>query len=70
MITLAKERYWEHPESGERLDLAGLLSLLRQEAARIMEELGGSLRLHVHLLDLRPRLATEAKRRPLASASQ
>jgi hypothetical protein len=39
-----------------------LASLLRDEAARIVTSLAGKLRLHIQILDLRPRLPTEAKR--------
>jgi len=62
MVTLAKHRRWDHPDSGAQIGFEELVALLRQEAARIVENLGGALRLHVHALDLRPRLPTEAKR--------
>jgi len=62
MITLAKDRQWDHPDHGFRIGLDELLILLRDEAERIMASLGGQLRLRVHLLDLRPRLPTEAVR--------
>ena len=61
MISLAKDRKWQHPDNTSRIDFNDLLVILRNEATRIMESLGGSLRLHVHPLDLRPRLPTEAK---------
>ena len=59
LITLAKDRKWKHPDNGTLVDLTGLMSLLREEAVRMEEELGGSLSLRVHLLDLRPRLSPE-----------
>lgn len=62
LITLAKNRQWDHPDGGSRIGLEDLVSLLRDEATRIVTSLGGTLRLHVHALDLRPRLPTEAKR--------
>ena len=63
LITLAKDRTWDHPDSGLRIGFDALVKLLRDEAARIVASLGGHLRLHVHALDLRPRLPTEAKRK-------
>lgn len=62
MFTLSKNRYWKHPDTGSKIDFPELVVLLREEAATIMQNLGGSLRLHVYALDLRPRLLTEAKR--------
>ena len=62
LITLAKGRQWDHPDTGSRIGFDELMSLLRDEAASIVASLGGTLRLHVHALDLRPRLPTEAKR--------
>lgn len=62
LITLAKDRQWEHPDDGSRINLDRLLALLREEADKIVSSLGGELRLHVHALDLRPRLPTEAQR--------
>ena len=61
LLTLAKQRLWDHPDTDAKIDFAGLVTLLREEAAEITERLGGTLRLHIHALDLRPRLATEAK---------
>lgn len=61
LVTLAKERQWDHPDGGPRIGFEDLISLLRAEASRIVASLGGTLRLHVHALDLRPRLPTEAK---------
>ncbi|WP_367870872.1 NACHT domain-containing NTPase [Luteolibacter sp. Populi] len=61
MFTLAKERRWEHPDNGSSIDFTELVTLLREEANRLMSDLGGTLRLHIHPLDLRPRLTTEAK---------
>lgn len=62
LITLAKDRQWDHPDGGSRIGLEDLVSLLRAEAALIVASLGDTLRLHVHALDLRPRLPTETKR--------
>jgi len=60
LITLAKDKKWKHPDNNSWLDFEALVGLLRDEARRIMDGMGG-LRLHVHALDLRPRLPVEAK---------
>lgn len=62
MITLSKRRQWDHPDGGTRISWEELVVLLQAEADRLMESLGGALRLHVHVLDLRRRLPTEAAR--------
>jgi hypothetical protein len=62
ILTLSKDRHWDHPDTGSKIGFTELVDLLREEAASIEQKLGGSLHLHVHPLDLRPRLATEAKR--------
>ncbi len=59
LITVNSARTWLHPETGAALDLAGLIAMLNEEAVRIEEEMGGSLRLIVRGLDLQPRLPTE-----------
>lgn len=63
LITLAKERKWEYPDKDTKIDFTELVELLRIEAARIITKLGGTLRLHVHALDLRPRLPTESAKK-------
>ena len=59
LITLASDRKWEHPDNGSRIGPPELVSLLREEADRVEERMGGGLSLRVHLLDLRPRLSPE-----------
>ena len=59
MVTLAKDRKWDHPDGGRKINVDELFSLLRKEAGRIEETLGGAISLTVHFLDLRPRLPTE-----------
>ncbi|NTV21143.1 MAG: ATP-binding protein [Chlorobium limicola] len=61
-ITLSKDKKWKHADNDSWLDFETLIQLLRVEARRIVESMGG-LRLHVHALDLRPRLPAEAKKR-------
>ena len=41
LVTLAKDRRWEHPDSGTRIDLPELVSLLHDEAKRVEEAMGG-----------------------------
>ena len=55
LVTLAKNRSWMHPDSKTPIDLPELVSLLRDEAERVEEAMGGAVALSVHLLDLRPR---------------
>jgi hypothetical protein len=62
LMTLSKDRRWNHPDDGSSIGFPELVTLLRAEAERIEKKLGGNLRLHVHALDLRARLQTEPKR--------
>ena len=59
LVTLAKDRKWKHPDNGTLIGPEELKSILRQEAKRVEEEMGGKVALSVHLLDLRPRLPVE-----------
>lgn len=64
LVTVANERNWDHPETGEKLNTDGLRTMLEEEAEKIMRdmhEMGGVLKLGVKVLDLRPRLPTENK---------
>ena len=54
LVTLAKDRNWKYPDSGTPIDLPELVSLLRDEAERVEEAMGGVVALSVHFLDLRP----------------
>lgn len=63
LITLATEREWEYPDKASKISFPQLVELLRTEAERIASSLGGALRLHVHALDLRPRLPTESAKK-------
>ena len=58
LITLGSNRTWRYPDHGASLDFAGLIEMLREEAARITQTTDGSLLLTVRGLDLRPRLST------------
>lgn len=59
LFSVSKHRKWEHPKTRKRMDLGMLVEFLREESQRICMESGGGLRIHVHALDLRPRLGTE-----------
>ena len=61
LVTIAKDREWDHPSTGKKLDFEALMALLSDEAERLSEELGGAAKLMAKGLDLRPRLATEKK---------
>ncbi len=63
IITLSEDRSWDHPDTGSRIGFTELVDLLREEAASIVQKLGGTLHLHVCALDLRPRLLTESKQK-------
>lgn len=69
LITLAKDRFWDHPDGGHRIGLAELKSLLRDEAIRVENTMAGSVRLAVHFLDLRPRLPKEKVRAGVAGSN-
>jgi len=62
LITLAKDRCWEHPDSGQRIELTELKSLLCDETKRVEHAMGGSVAIALHILDLRPRLPKEKVR--------
>lgn len=57
LVTVASDRSWDDPDTCKSLDIDGLREMLEREAGRIESENGGSLRLFVKVLDLRPRLA-------------
>lgn len=56
LITVATDRNWQHPETKERMGFGELITFLCEEAEKIVQEFGGSIRLMVKGLDLRPRL--------------
>lgn len=58
LVTISKDRRWQHPVEKRMITADELLSLLTAEADRVQQALGG-LYIHVHLLDLRPRLPLE-----------
>ena len=64
LVTLAKDRQWQHPDEKRMIKADELLSLLTSEADRVQQALGGGAYIHVHLLDLRPRLPIESQAKP------
>ena len=60
LVTIARDREWEHPQTGKRIGLEELMALLNEEAGRL--SIGGTAKLMAKVLDLRPRLGTEKKR--------
>lgn len=62
LVTVAQDRQWEHPDSGERLDVLGLEAMLQEEALKISDEMRMSVLLVTRVLDLRPRLLSENRR--------
>lgn len=64
LVTLAKDRKWKHPDEKRMIKADELLLLLTAEANRVQQALGGGTYIYVHLLDLRPRLPTEAHSKP------
>lgn len=59
LVTVAKNKNWPHPDSGENIDVNELGKMLDAEADKVMTEMGNSLRLSCKILDLRPRLPVE-----------
>jgi hypothetical protein len=55
MVTIAKNRTWEAPDTGKPLDVNGLRLMLEFEAKKIEAKTSHSVRLLVKILDLRPR---------------
>ncbi len=59
VISVATKRYFEHPETGEKLSPEEFLAALKAEAARIEQRLAHEISIDVRLLDLRPRLKAD-----------
>ncbi|MGC1780036.1 MAG: hypothetical protein WBB34_19040 [Xanthobacteraceae bacterium] len=61
LVTIAKDRKWQHPKTGKNIDFEGLIAVLNEEAERLSVELGGAAKLMAKGLNLRRRLPTEKK---------
>jgi len=59
LVTISKDRQWQHPATGTKIGFEELIALLAGEAARLSQELGGAAKLMAKGLDLRPRLTKE-----------
>lgn len=70
LITLAKDRKWNHPDENRRINVDELFTLLREEAERVQVALGGAVAIAVHFLDLRPRLPLENEQEPKKTKSR
>jgi hypothetical protein len=64
LVTIAKDREWEHPKTGKRIGFEELMIVLNDEADRLSKELGGTAKLMAKGLDLRQRLGKERRRTP------
>jgi hypothetical protein len=64
LVTIARDREWDHPKTGKRIAFEELMIVLNEEADRLSKELGGTAKLVAKGLDLRPRLGTERRRAP------
>jgi hypothetical protein len=63
LVTIAKERQWDHPKTGKKIGFDQLMVVLNKEADRLSQELGGEAKLMVKGLNLCPRLKTEKQAR-------
>lgn len=59
LITIAREREWQHPKTGKMIDFEELIAVIDEEAQRLSLELGGTVKLMAKGLNLRPRLKKE-----------
>lgn len=59
LITRSKRPGWQHPDTGKRIDFAGLIDMLREAAKDLQSRLPGEIQIDVFGLDLKPRLSTE-----------
>ncbi|XEG75446.1 hypothetical protein QA447_14795 [Pseudomonas sp. abacavir_1] len=61
LVTVASNCSWQHPDTGDKLDIHGLRVLLEGEAANTVNEMGDCLRLTIKVIDLRPRLKAKTR---------
>ena len=59
LVTVNATRNWDHPDTGVKLDIGGLVAMLQAEADAVNKEFLGLRRVTARVLDLRPRLGTE-----------
>lgn len=70
LITRAKRVGWLHPDTGEKLDFAGLIAMLQEAAKALQESFPDELHIDVVGLDLKPRLSTEREAREQIASSK
>lgn len=80
VVTVANpKKRWEHPDTGEKLDWQQLQLMLHEAAQLAQQRLGGEARVMARVLNLTPRLDTEASfaakatgrgRRPLGAKTK
>lgn len=63
LVTIARDREWEHPKTRQRIGFDELIAVLNDEAECLSKELGGTAKLMARGLDLTPRLSTERSAR-------
>jgi hypothetical protein len=63
LVTIAKERNWDHPETGKQINFGQLMRVLNEECERLSLKLGGEVKLMAKGLNLCPRLKTERQTR-------
>ncbi|MDP9573391.1 UNVERIFIED_ORG: hypothetical protein J2W66_003893 [Agrobacterium larrymoorei] len=54
LVTVYDDRSWKHPDTGKTIKMGQLESILDDEAKRLQVLLGGEVKLHAKILDLRP----------------
>ena len=57
VVSIASKGGWKHPDTNANLDFEGLIVMLNEEAARLMSQHGGNIKLLAKGLDLRLRRA-------------
>jgi hypothetical protein len=63
VVSVASEKHWKHPDTGERLMFEELIAFLHKESERLSQEVGGTAKLMAKGLDLRPRLTGKRRAR-------
>jgi hypothetical protein len=61
LVTIARDRMWDHPKTKKQIDFNELMVVLNEEAERLSNSLGGEAKLMAKGLDLRPRLSKTVK---------
>jgi hypothetical protein len=70
LVTIAKERNWDHPKTGKQINFDQLMIVLSEECERLSQELGGEVKLMAKGLNLCPRLKIERQTRSKRQVTQ